>query len=65
LFIVSTSKISSSQTKAISLCYFKVSLFMLAVATCIYGCNPDLKIVIRKLFVVLCWRLLANFNNLS
>ncbi len=65
LFIASTLEIPSSQTKGVSLYYYKVSFFMPNVATHKYGCNPDLKIVVRKLFVVLCWRLLANFNNLS
>jgi hypothetical protein len=63
--MASTSKIPSSQTKATSFYSCRVFLFMLVVATCWYGCNPDLKTIVKKLCVVLCLRLLANFNNLS
>jgi len=65
LFIASTSEIPFSQTKTISLCYYRVSLFMPTIVTCRYGYNLDLKTIVKKLFVVLCWRLLVNFNNLS
>jgi len=64
LLITSTSKIPSSQTKATSLCYYMVSLFI-HVVTCKYGCNLNMKTIVRKHFIVLCWRLLANFNNFS
>jgi hypothetical protein len=65
LCMASTSKIPSSQTKVASLCCCKVSFFVLGVVTCRYGYNLDLKIIVNKLYIVLCWRLLANFNNLS
>jgi hypothetical protein len=64
LLITSTLEIPSSQTKAPSLCYYMVSLFMYVV-TCKYGCNLDMKTIVLKLSIVLCLRLLANFNNLS
>jgi hypothetical protein len=60
-----TSKIPSSQTKATSLCCYNFSLFIATVATWRYGCNPNLKIIFKKLLVVFCWSLLANFNNIS
>jgi hypothetical protein len=65
LLIISISEIISSQTKVTSLCYCKVSFFMHVVATCKYGCNLDLKTIVRKIFVVMCRKLLANFKNLS
>ncbi len=65
LLITFTLKIPFSQTKVVFLCGCKVSLFVLAIVRCKYGYNLDLKIVVKKLSVVLCWRLLANFNNLS
>jgi hypothetical protein len=65
LFMTSTLKIPSSQTKATSLWCYKVSFFILVIVTCKYGCNLDLKTIVKKLSIVLCWRLLANFNNLS
>jgi hypothetical protein len=49
-----TSKIPSSQTKGVSLCYYKISFFILVVATCKYGHNPKLKIIVKNLLVVLC-----------
>jgi hypothetical protein len=52
--MASTLEIPSSQTKDISLCCYKVSLFIPTITTCKYGCNPNLKIIIKKLFVVLC-----------
>jgi hypothetical protein len=55
LLIVFTSEIPSSQTKTTSLCYYKVSLFMHVVATRKCGCNLDLKIIVRKLFIVMCF----------
>ncbi len=54
LLTASTSEIPSSQTKATSLCWCKVPLFIPTITTCKCGCNPDLKTIIKKLFVVLC-----------
>jgi len=48
-----TSKIPSSQTKVICLWCYRVFLFV-HVATQKYGCNLDMKIVVKKLFIVLC-----------
>jgi hypothetical protein len=64
LLITSTLEIPSSQTKVPCLCYYMVSLFMHVVATHKYGFNLDMKTIVRKLSIVLCWRLLAIFNNL-
>jgi hypothetical protein len=47
-------EIPSSQTKVTSLCCYIVSLFIHAIATCIYGCNQILKTIVKKLYVVLC-----------
>jgi hypothetical protein len=65
LLVVSTSKILSSQTKVVSLCYYKVSLFMHVVTTRKFSCNPNMKTIIKKLSIVPCRKLLANFNILS
>ncbi len=65
LLMASTLKIPASQTKVASLCCCKVSLFILPIATQKYGYNPNMKTIVKKPFVVLCWTLLANFNNLS
>jgi hypothetical protein len=54
LLITSTSKILFSQTKVTSLCYYMVFLFMCVVATHKYGCNLDLKTIVRKLSIVMC-----------
>jgi hypothetical protein len=59
--MASISKILSSQTKAIFLCYYKVFFFIPVVATHKYGCNPDLKTIVKKLFVVM----LKNMGQLS
>ncbi len=63
--MASTLKIPSSQTKVVSLCYYKVFVFILVVATHQYGYNPDLKTIVKKLFFISCCRLLADINNLS
>jgi hypothetical protein len=60
-----TLEIPSSQTKATSLCYCKVFLFIPTVITHKYGSNLDMKIIVKELYVGLCGRQLANFNNLS
>ncbi len=54
LLIAFILEIPFSQTKVTSLCYYMVSLFMHVVATRKYGCNLDMKIIVRKLSIVLC-----------
>jgi len=49
-----TLEIPFSQTKVVFLCCYKVFLFIIVVATRKYGCNPVLKIIVKKLYVVLC-----------
>jgi hypothetical protein len=53
LLIISILEIPSSQTKVFSLWYYKVSIFMLVVATRKYGHNPNMKIIVKKLSIVL------------
>jgi hypothetical protein len=50
--MASTSKIPSSQTKVASLCCCRVSPFIPVVVMQRYDYNPDLKIVVKKLYVV-------------
>ncbi len=65
LFIASILKIPYLKTKTASLCCCRVYFFMHVVVTRRYGCNPYLKTIVWKLYVVMCGRLLVNFNNLS
>jgi hypothetical protein len=46
--MASTFEIPFSQTKVASLCCYKVFIFILTIATHKYGCNIDLKIIVKK-----------------
>ncbi len=50
--MASTSEIPSSQIKVASLCYYKVSFFIPTIAICKYGCNLDMKILVKKLSII-------------
>ncbi len=65
VFYALSTKMPSSQINFNSLCYCKVSYFILIVTICKYDYSPDHNTMVRKLSIVCVYKLLANFNNLS